>query len=103
MTADPGWEPIESAKGPREKQAADFMKEHWERVRYDPAALRCALGDAAHLLDAIRSDMRPIRPLRGELGRRAEAMAFALKRGADAIWALRDSVSVLPPPPSQEG
>lgn len=76
--------------GQHEAAAARSMREHRERCGYDKVALRCAYGDAAHLLDAIREDRRPIRPLRGEAARIAAAVDRALKDAADAIWALRD-------------
>jgi 2,3-bisphosphoglycerate-independent phosphoglycerate mutase len=76
--------------GPREAAAARQMREHRARCGYDKVALRCAYADASHLLDAIREDRRPARPLRGEAARIAEAVDRALKDAADAIWALRD-------------
>ncbi|MBR0648102.1 hypothetical protein GXW78_00380 [Roseomonas terrae] len=91
------------AQGWREKQAATIMKQHREALGYDPTALRCAYGDAANLIDAIRKDLEPRKPLRGESGRRAEAVAAALKHAADAVWAMRESVSTLPPPPREGG
>jgi hypothetical protein len=87
MSEDPfRAEPI----GPRARAAIAQMRAHRASCGYDRAALRCAYGDAAHLLDAIRADNRPSRPLRGENARRAEAVASALKDAADAIWVLRD-------------
>ena len=77
-------------RGKHEQQAVDFMRRHRKSVGHDPAALRCAYGDAAHLLDAIRADRRPNKPLGGENARREEAVAAALKDAADAIWALRE-------------
>ena len=79
-------------RGKHEQQAVEFMRSHRANVGYDRAALRCAYGDAAHLLDAIRADMRPAKKLRGENARRAEAeaVAAALKDAADAIWSLRE-------------
>lgn len=76
--------------GDSARAAMAQMREYRVRMGYDKAALRCAYGDAAHLLDAIRGDMRPTKPLRGEAARQAESVARALKAAADAIWELRD-------------
>lgn len=94
---------MDSEQGWRQKQVEALVKGHRERLGYDPVVLRCAYGDAAHLLDAIRADAKPKKPLRGEAGRVAEHVGRALKQAADAIWAMRDSVSTLPPPPSDAG
>jgi hypothetical protein len=77
-------------RGPREQQAVVLMRGHRVRVMYERAALPCAYGDAAHLLDAIRADRKPQKPLRGESARIEEAVCRALKDAADAIWSLRD-------------
>jgi hypothetical protein len=76
--------------GRMEAKAAEFMRQHRQSVGYDRAALRCAYGDAAHLLDAIRADRRPMKPLRGEAARIAQAVAEALGDAAAAIFALRE-------------
>jgi hypothetical protein len=89
VTQKPVQEPTRGP-GPQEAAAAAFMRQHRASVGYDRTALRCAYGDAAHLLDAIRADRRPSKPLRGEAARQAEAVAAALKDAADAIWALRE-------------
>jgi hypothetical protein len=96
--------PAERQVGQREQQALAAMRAYREKVGHDPVAMRCALGDAAHLIDAIRADLQPLRPLRGENGRRAEAVARALKHAADAIWLMRDEIQVgalLRPPSAQ--
>jgi hypothetical protein len=76
--------------GPREAQVVEFARRHRANAGHDRTSLRCAYGDAAHLLDAIRADRRPPKPMRGEAARTAEAVAAALKDAADAIWALRE-------------
>ena len=82
--------PASRTPGTREGQAVAQMRQHRSMLGYDRTALRCAYGDAAHLLDAIRADRRPAKPLRGEAARQAEAVAAALRDAADAIWALRE-------------
>lgn len=64
-------------------------KEHGER-----AALRCALGDAAHLCDAIARQIEAANPgrKRGSVSGPGVELAAVAKRCGDTIWAMRDKI-----------
>lgn len=52
-------------------------------------------NDAAHMCDAIATDILDAAPKRnGPKRREAEAQARALKMAGDAIWALRERIKV---------
>jgi hypothetical protein len=73
--------------------------------REERVALRCALGDAAALCDALARDIAAENRGHGgkgpvtKLGLQLEAIA---KRCGDAIWEMRDNVEVPPLPPAGE-
>ena len=56
------------------------------------AAIRSALGDAAHLADAMASDAASA----AGPGRARVATEAAMRRVGDAIWALRERIEVTP-------
>lgn len=66
--------------------------EHTER-----AALRCAMGDAAHICDMLAAQM--LEDTRGRGGKGAHTilgkqLSAAMKTCGDKIWALRDQINV---------
>jgi hypothetical protein len=63
---------------------------------HDPAALRCALANAAHMCDAVAKDiLEEYTTLGYKVPRkRGREIALAMKRAGDAIWQLRGKVKV---------
>lgn len=62
------------------------------------AALRCALGDAASLCDAmVRETERANRTRGNRVSQGGLALAGAIKGAADAIWAMREMIDVESP------
>jgi hypothetical protein len=69
--------------------------------RDERAAIRCALGDAAHLCDAIVADiLKETATKHGKETERGRQLAAIAKRCGDAIWAMRDDVHCPDPIPS---
>lgn len=56
------------------------------------SALRCALGDASALIDAMATEVLSENTVRSYVKKRAREDALLLKRAADAIWAMREKV-----------
>lgn len=61
---------------------------------HDPAALRCALANAAHMCDAVAKDIldEHTGPGKKRPRRRGVDIAAAMTRASDAIWQLREKV-----------
>ena len=55
-------------------------------------ALRCALGDAAALCDALSDEIIEEGTSRGHIKKRAQEDAALVKRCADLIWAMREKI-----------
>ena len=65
--------------------------------RKERAAMRCGLGDAAALCDAIARDLLAENGLsRGQSTKLGQQLATIAKRCGDAIWAMREKVTILP-------
>lgn len=60
------------------------------------AALRCALGDAAHLCDLIRREIEANNPgrKRGSVSSIGQAMAANVEDAASMIWQMREMIEV---------
>jgi len=61
------------------------------------AALRCALGDAAAMCDGIARDIAAENTMRGAgrtVTKRGLELEAVAKRCGDAIWAMREKISV---------
>lgn len=58
----------------------------------EEAALRCAYGDAARLMDALANITIATNRSRGRVTKRGLELGAVLKHGADRIWALREKV-----------
>lgn len=56
------------------------------------AALRCALGDAAALCDALAEEIKSENTSRGHIKKRAIEDAALVNRCGDMIWAMREKV-----------
>jgi len=64
------------------------------RTREHRAAMRGALGDAAVLCDALARDIAAENSSRGRQTKRGQQLEAIAKRCGDAIWAMREKVSV---------
>lgn len=89
---------LKSALWPEQNKASaklaavsvETYKEHGER-----AALRCALGDAASLCDAIVRDIEAgHRGRGGRITREGQKQATIAKVCAEAIWLMRERVAM---------
>ena len=72
--------------------AMQTYKTHGER-----AALRCALGDAAALCDGLAREIAAENTVRGAgrtVTKRGLALEAIAKRCGDAIWKMRESVTM---------
>lgn len=72
----------------------EFALRASKEAGHDPAALRCALANAAHMCDAVAKDIldEHTGPGRKRPRKRGSDIAAAMKRAGDAIWQLRDKV-----------
>jgi hypothetical protein len=72
----------------------EFALRASKEAGHDPAALRCALFNAAHMCDAVAKDIldEHTGPGRKRPRRRGADIAAAMKRAGDAIWEMRDKV-----------
>jgi hypothetical protein len=67
------------------------------------AALRCALGDAAALADTLALQIEnENRTARGHVTKHGRALAAAVRRAGDDIWAMREKIDVRPPATNAE-
>lgn len=62
--------------------------------RQERAALRCALSDAAHLCDAVARDIENRFRRRKTVTKAGQEMATIAKMCGDAIWQMREQISV---------
>lgn len=77
---------------------AEKMVVHSTKIyatRVERAALRCALGDAAHLCDAIMREIASEWKGRGGVTKkRGQELAEIAKRCGDEIWKMREKIEV---------
>jgi hypothetical protein len=71
------------------RMALSIYKEPNER-----AAMRCALGDASALCDAIATDIGHQYRSRGRVTKKGRELALVVTRAADAIFAMRNKIPV---------
>lgn len=65
------------------------------RTRRERAALRCALGDAAHLCDALARKVRDeYRGRGGAVKKPGHDIAVWIERAGNEIWAMRELVTM---------
>jgi hypothetical protein len=65
------------------------------KTREERAALRCALGDAAALCDAINRDIRAEHKTKREaISKRGLELSEVARKCGDAIWAMREKIDV---------
>ena len=81
--------------GGKEEMTAQARHENFTRGYYSrqkPAAgwVRSGHGDAAHMCDAIATDIERENTVRGRVTNRGREIAAEVRRAGDAIWALRD-------------
>lgn len=85
---------------PEQEFAAQKMAATSQGIYREPperAALRCALGDAAHLCDALARDIENLGRRRKTVNKKHQEMAAVARRCGDAIWKMRDLIEVPQP------
>lgn len=70
----------------------DFTLRYYRENPADLTAVRSAYGDAAHLCDAIAKDILAEHTKRRIPTLHGRELASAVRRVADAIWALREKM-----------
>lgn len=76
-----------------EKQILDSSLRVYQ-ARAERVAMRCALGDAAALCDALAAQIGREHRYHGRIKKEGLALAAAVTRAADAIWAMREKIDV---------
>lgn len=74
-----------------------YYATHGER-----SAMRCALADAAALLDAYARDVSESHRRGRYIKKRGQEDAKLITQAANLIWAMREKITNLPPQPSKE-
>lgn len=65
------------------------------RERGERAAMRCALGDASSLCDALARDIEnQNRGFRGRVTVKGQELAKSVKIAAEAIWLMRERIKI---------
>lgn len=82
---------VEQAKAARQMADSSMVTYASQKER---AALRCALGDAAHLCDAVARDIESRFRRRKTVTKAGQEMATIAKMCGDAIWQMREQISV---------
>lgn len=57
-------------------------------------ALRCALGDAAVVLDAMAKDVADEHRVRGRVTKHGQELAVTITLAANAVWTMREKIPV---------
>ncbi len=78
----------------KQQKHEKWMEEYYHHhAHHNIGDVRSALGDAAGLCDAISSDIWEACKPRTKLKvQRAKEISDAVKKAADAIWAMRDRI-----------
>ena len=71
-----------------------FTLAYYAQSELDAKSVRSAHSDAAHMCDHVALDIRREHTVRGRVTKQGEALAAAIKRAGDAIWALREHVYI---------
>lgn len=89
---------LQSGEYPEQAKAAVGMAAAAMQVYQalgERAAMRCALGDASSLCDALARDVENHnRGIRGRVTVRGEEKASSLRACAEALWLMREKITV---------